>query len=50
VDYTFKGRPANYRIYQTNENGSFGSFTFVNGVLIEFARGNTSLSQVLDGH
>ena len=51
VDYTFKRRPANYRIYQTNEDGSFGSFTFVDGVLIEFAGGGgTPLSQVLDGH
>jgi hypothetical protein len=51
VDYEFKGRPANHRIYQTNEDGSFGSFTFVDGVLIEFGGGGTTpLSQVLDGH
>jgi hypothetical protein len=50
VDYTFKGRPANYRIYQTNEDGSFGSFTFVDGVLIEFAGGGEiPLSQILNG-
>jgi hypothetical protein len=50
VDYTFKGRPASYRIYQTNENGSFGSFTFVDGVLIEFAGGGgIPLSQILNG-
>jgi len=51
VDYTFKGRPANYRIYQTDEDGSFGSFTFVDEILVEFAGGGrTPLSQVLDGH
>src|SRR5215469_9841581 len=50
VDYTFKGRPANYRIYQTDEDGSFGSFTFVDGVLIEFAAGSEiPLSQILNG-
>jgi len=50
VDYTFKGRPANYRIYQTNEDGSFGCFTFVDGVLIEFAGGSEiPLSQILNG-
>jgi hypothetical protein len=50
VDYTFKGRPANYRIYQTDEDGSFGSFTFVDGVLIEFAGGSEiPLSQILNG-
>src|SRR5262249_30609219 len=36
VDYTFKGRSANYRIYQTDEDGSFGSFTFVDEILVEF--------------
>jgi hypothetical protein len=51
VDYTFKGRPAKYRIYQTDENGAFGSFTFVDGVLIECAGGGAiPLSQVLDSH
>jgi hypothetical protein len=51
VDYKFKDRPANHMIFQTNENGSFGSFTFVDGVLIEFSGGGrTPLSQVLDGH
>jgi len=39
VDYTFKGRPASYRIYQTDEGGAFASFTFVDGVLIEFGGG-----------
>ena len=51
VDYTFKGRPANHRIYQTDEDGAFGSFTFVDEILVEFAGGGrTPLSQVLDGH
>jgi hypothetical protein len=50
VDYTFKGRPANYRIYQADKDGSFASFTFVDEILVEFAGGGrTPLSQILDG-
>ena len=50
VDYTFKSRPANYRIYQTDEKGSFVSLTFVDGVLIEFrGGGKIPLSQILNG-
>ena len=50
VDYTFKGRSASYRIYQTDEGGAFASFTFVDGVLIEFGGGGrTPLSKILDG-
>jgi hypothetical protein len=50
VSYTFKGRPAEYAIYETSPGKSFGRFTFVDGVLTEFADGgNTPLSQVLDG-
>ena len=50
VDYTFKGRPASYRIYQTDEGGAFASFTFVDGVLIEFGGGGrTPLSEILNG-
>jgi hypothetical protein len=50
VDYTFKGRPAAYAIYETNRDKSFGRFTFIEGVLIEFADGGaTALNHVLDG-
>ena len=50
VDYTFKGRPASYRIYQTDEGSAFASFTFVDGVLIEFGGGGrTPLSKILNG-
>jgi len=50
VDYTFKGRPASYRIYQTDEGGAFASFTFADGVLIEFGGGGrTPLSEILNG-
>jgi hypothetical protein len=50
VDYKFKGRPAEYAIYETSPGESFGRFTFIDGVLTEFADGGkTGLSQVLDG-
>jgi hypothetical protein len=50
VDYKFKGRPAEYAIYETDPGKSFGRFTFVNGILTEFADGGkTPLSQILDG-
>jgi hypothetical protein len=50
VDYTFKGRPAEYAIYETSPGKSFGRFTFIDGVLTKFADGgNTPLTQVLDG-
>jgi len=50
VSYTFKGHPAAYAIYETNPGKSFGRFTFVDGVLTEFADGGTTpLRQVLDG-
>jgi hypothetical protein len=50
VDYTFKGRPASYAIYETTPDISFGTFTFIDGVLIAFADGgSTPLSEVLDG-
>lgn len=50
VDYKFKGRPAAYAIYETSPGKSFGRFTFIDGVLTEFADGGkTPLSQVLDG-
>jgi hypothetical protein len=50
VGYTFKGRHAEYTIYETNPGKSFGRFIFIDGVLTEFADGgNTPLRQVLDG-
>jgi hypothetical protein len=50
VDYSFKGRSAAYAIYETNRDKSFGRFTFVEGVLIEFANGGaTPLNYILDG-
>jgi hypothetical protein len=45
-----KGRPAEYAIYGTSPSKSFGPFTSIDGVLIEFADGgHTPLSQVLVG-
>jgi hypothetical protein len=50
VSYTFKGRPATYAIYETSPGRSFGRFTFIGGVLTEFADGGTTpLNQILDG-
>jgi hypothetical protein len=50
VGYTFKGRHAERTIYETNSGRSFGRFTFIDGVLTEFADGgNMSLREVLDG-
>jgi hypothetical protein len=50
VDYTFKGRPAEYAIYETSPGQSFGRFTFIDGVLTEFVDGGaTPLNQIL-GH
>jgi hypothetical protein len=49
VSYTFKGRSAEYAIYETSRK-SFGRFTSIDGILTEFADGGqTPLSQVLDG-
>ena len=50
VDSTFKGWPVAYAVYQTSANGSFGSFTFIDGVLTEFACDDrTPLDQILNG-
>ena len=39
-----------HAIYETSPGKWFGSFTLIDGVLIDFADGgNTSLNQVLDG-
>jgi hypothetical protein len=37
VNYTFNGQPAEHAIYETHSGGSFTEFTFVDGVLTEFA-------------
>ena len=50
VPYSVKGRPAEYRIYQTASNGSFACFTFIDNVLVEFADGGRlPLDQILSG-
>jgi hypothetical protein len=50
VPYTFKGHAAEHAIYETNPGKSFGRFTLIEGVLVDFADGgNASLDQVLDG-
>jgi hypothetical protein len=50
VPYPFKGHAAEHAIYETSPGKSFGSFTLIDGVLIDFADGgNTSLNQILDG-
>ena len=51
VNYTFKGRPATYAVYETNPGKTFSHFTFIDGVLTEFADGEaTSLKPILEGH
>jgi hypothetical protein len=50
VPYTFRGHAAKHAIYETSPGKPFGRFTFIDGVLIDFADGgNTSVDQVLDG-
>ena len=50
VPYSFKGRPAEYGIYEIGKGGSFGCFTFIDDVLIEFADGGRlPLDQILSG-
>ena len=50
VRYTFRGHAAENAIYETSSGKSFGRFTLIDGVLIDFANGgNTPLNQVLDG-
>src|SRR5262249_50963042 len=33
---SFKGRPAEYAVFETSRDGAFARFTFVNGTLVEF--------------
>jgi hypothetical protein len=50
VPYSFKGRPAEYALYETAQDGSFGRFTFIDGVLCEFEEGGRiPLDQILNG-
>jgi hypothetical protein len=50
VPYSVKGRPAEYRIYETASNGSFANFTFIDDVLVGFADGGRlPLDQILSG-
>ena len=48
VPYTFKGRPAEYGVYEIGKGGSAGCFTFIDDVLVEFASlGSLPLDQIL---
>ena len=50
LDYSFRGHPAERAIYEMRPGKSFGRFTLIDGVVIEFADGgNTPLDQILDG-
>jgi len=50
VSYTFMGQPAEYRIYETDRNGSFACFDFIDEVLVGFSDGGRlPLNQILSG-
>jgi outer membrane protein assembly factor BamE (lipoprotein component of BamABCDE complex) len=50
VRYSFRGHAAEHAIYETRPGKSFGRFTLIDGVLIDFTDGgNASLNQILDG-
>ena len=50
VSYTFKGHPAEYRIHETDQNGSFACFDFIDEVLVGFSDGGKiPLDQILSG-
>jgi hypothetical protein len=50
VNYTFKGRSATYTVYETDPGKTLGRFTFIDGVLTEFADGGVMpLKQILEG-
>ena len=46
VTSTFKGQPVEYAVFETRTAKSFGRFTFVGGVLTEFAISEGSLSDI----
>jgi hypothetical protein len=48
--YSFRGHVAEHAIYEMSPRKSFGRFTLIDGVVIEFADGgNTPLNEILDG-
>ena len=48
--YSFRGHAAEHAIYEMSPGKSFGRFTLIDGVVIDFADGgNTPLNQILDG-
>ena len=50
VPFTFKGHPAEYRIHETDQNGSFACFDFIDEVLVGFSDGGKiPLDQILSG-
>jgi outer membrane protein assembly factor BamE (lipoprotein component of BamABCDE complex) len=50
TSYTFRGQAAEHAIYEMSPGKSFGCFTLIDGVVIDFADGGyTSLNQILDG-
>ena len=50
VPFTFKGHPAEYRIHETDQNGSFACFDFIDEVLVGFSDGGKiPLHQILSG-
>jgi len=50
VPFTFKGQPAEYRVYETDRNGSFACFDFIDEVLVDFSDGGKiPLDQILSG-
>jgi outer membrane protein assembly factor BamE (lipoprotein component of BamABCDE complex) len=46
VNSTFKEQPVEYAVFETKEAKSFGHFTFIGGVLTEFAVSEISLSDI----
>jgi hypothetical protein len=46
VNSSFKGQPVEYAVFETRSAKSFGRFTFVAGVLTEFAISKGSLSDI----
>jgi hypothetical protein len=48
--YSFRGHAPEHAIYEMSPGKSFGRFTLIDGVVIEFADGgNTPLNEILDG-
>jgi hypothetical protein len=50
VHYTFRGHAAENTIYETSPGKSFGRFTLIEGVVVDFTDGGSvPLNQILDG-